>query len=163
MSEEAKQNTCEKLDNLESLVLYPETFEDFSALDVSTAGNLIELTERCRLYDLTRQSQNSNKKFERTSWDLGHIRTMQNNSFYKQDTNSIYILAGMCLPEFIYSENNSMEENLASCGMVLGHELGHAFDTKGSRYDKDGNKQMCWTEEDEKTYRLRMDELGLWL
>jgi putative endopeptidase len=43
--------------------------------------------------------------------------------------------------------------------MVIGHEITHAFDTKGSQYDKNGNKKNWWTEEDRKSFQERVDKL----
>jgi len=38
--------------------------------------------------------------------------------------------------------------NFCRLGAVLGHEMTHGFDTRGGRYDADGNLRAWWTEAD---------------
>ena len=47
-----------------------------------------------------------------------------------------------------YNENASREENLGGIGVVIGHEISHAFDTSGSQFDKDGALKNWWTDAD---------------
>ena len=49
----------------------------------------------------------------------------------------------------------SEEEVLGKLGVVIGHEISHAFDSTGAQYDKDGNRTDWWTEEDEATFLER--------
>ena len=46
----------------------------------------------------------------------------------------------------------SDEELYARIGMVIGHEISHAFDSTGAQYDKDGNMNLWWTQEDWKAF-----------
>ena len=36
----------------------------------------------------------------------------------------------------------------AKLGTGIAHEISHAFDAEGSKYDKDGNMNNWWTDED---------------
>ena len=58
-----------------------------------------------------------------------------------------------------YRPDMSYEEKLGGIGSVIGHELSHAFDTKGAQFDKDGNLKDWWTEQDYKTFKARADKL----
>ena len=40
----------------------------------------------------------------------------------------------------------SDEELYSRLGMVIGHEISHAFDSAGAQFDKDGNMNMWWNE-----------------
>ena len=51
------------------------------------------------------------------------------------------------------------EEIYGSIGLVIGHEISHAFDTNGAQFDKDGNLSNWWTEEDLRAFQERADRL----
>ncbi|KAG0377867.1 hypothetical protein BGX24_005289 [Mortierella sp. AD032] len=67
------------------------------------------------------------------------------NAFYNPNMNSIEILAGIlrapffdaAVPEYL---------NYAGIGVVAAHELGHAFDNNGRRYDETGIIREWWEE-----------------
>ena len=69
------------------------------------------------------------------------------NCFYSSTANSVFILGAFAQGD-IYNSEMSDEELLAKLGSVIGHEISHAFDSKGAQFDKDGNIANWWTEED---------------
>lgn len=69
------------------------------------------------------------------------------NAFYDPQNNSITIPAGILQGAF-YDVNAPKERNLGSIGAVIAHEISHAFDNKGSKFDADGNAADWWTKED---------------
>ena len=44
-------------------------------------------------------------------------------------------------------------------GMVIGHELTHAFDDQGAQFDKDGNVKNWWTEDDYKKFKAKTQKV----
>lgn len=78
------------------------------------------------------------------------------NACYIPENNSITIPMGILQPPF-YSVMASHGTNLGGIGTVIGHEISHAFDTNGSRYDKDGNMKNWWTKADYEAFRKRAD------
>lgn len=66
------------------------------------------------------------------------------NAAYIPANNSITIPAGILNLPF-YSPDASYGANLGGIGVVIGHEISHAFDPNGSQYDKDGNMKNWWT------------------
>lgn len=49
--------------------------------------------------------------------------------------------------------------NYGAIGVVIGHEMTHGFDDKGSLYDKTGNLNNWWTEEDTERFNDRTQVL----
>ena len=69
------------------------------------------------------------------------------NCGYEPAVNGIYIYAAFARGNNYYP-GMSDEELYAKIGTGIAHEISHAFDAEGSKYDKDGNMNNWWTEED---------------
>ena len=80
------------------------------------------------------------------------------NCFYNPLNNSLYIL-GAYAQGGMYNSEMSDEELLAKLGTVIGHEVSHAFDSKGAQFDKDGNMANWWTEEDQAAFLERNQKM----
>lgn len=75
------------------------------------------------------------------------------NAFYSPNSNTIMILPGIAQSP-VYSIDNSKEENLGGIGTIIAHEITHAFDSNGSKFDEFGNiGQSWWTAEDMAEYK----------
>jgi len=77
------------------------------------------------------------------------------NAYYSPLDNSINFPA--CLKE-LYESNDNYYSNLGSMGMIIAHEITHAFDNNGSKFDEYGNRVDWWSKEDyNKFYELQKD------
>ncbi len=81
------------------------------------------------------------------------------NACYIPENNSITIPMGILQPPF-YSVTASPGANLGGIGTVIGHEISHAFDTNGCRYDKNGNMKNWWTQADYAAFQKRAEAFG---
>lgn len=81
------------------------------------------------------------------------------NACYIPENNSITIPMGILHPPF-YDVHASRGTNLGGIGIVIGHEISHAFDTNGCRYDKDGNMKNWWTKADYAAFQKRAEAFG---
>ena len=43
--------------------------------------------------------------------------------------------------------------------MVIGHEMTHGFDDQGRQFDKDGNMNNWWTDEDAAAFKAKTEKL----
>ena len=69
------------------------------------------------------------------------------NAYYDFSKNCIVIPAGILQPPY-FNINSSYENNLGGIGSIIAHEITHAFDNTGARFDKDGKLTDWWSDED---------------
>ena len=55
-----------------------------------------------------------------------------------------------------YDKNQSTEKNYGGIGVVIGHEITHAFDSNGADYDENGDMHNWWTKADTKAFDKRI-------
>lgn len=65
------------------------------------------------------------------------------NAYYTPTKNQIVFPAGILQLPF-YDISNPKSLNFGAMGVVMGHELTHAFDDQGREYDKYGNLHQWW-------------------
>uniref|UniRef100_A0A8C3GJU6 Endothelin-converting enzyme 1 n=1 Tax=Cairina moschata TaxID=8855 RepID=A0A8C3GJU6_CAIMO len=65
------------------------------------------------------------------------------NAYYSPTKNEIVFPAGILQAPF-YTRASPKSLNFGGIGVVVGHELTHAFDDQGREYDKDGNLRPWW-------------------
>uniref|UniRef100_A0A672MFI4 Endothelin-converting enzyme 1 n=1 Tax=Sinocyclocheilus grahami TaxID=75366 RepID=A0A672MFI4_SINGR len=65
------------------------------------------------------------------------------NAYYMPTKNGIVFPAGILQAPF-YTQDHPKALNFGGIGVVMGHELTHAFDDQGREYDKDGNLRPWW-------------------
>jgi putative endopeptidase len=81
------------------------------------------------------------------------------NAYYRPDSNSIYVPLAYLQKPFIDLEERGLEYNLVYIGYTLGHELSHALDDSGSKFDADGNLNNWWTDADRKIFNSKMKDI----
>nr|WP_321023708.1 M13 family metallopeptidase [Clostridium neonatale] len=149
ISDLTKKNALNKLDKLKFNIGYPETYEDYSGVEIksfaeggSLVENMMNITEHQRKKEFAELYEPLNDEiFSGTVTPQGVFAE------YHFETNSLVVTAGLLEPDF-YNINDSKEKKLATVGFVLGHEISHAFDDLGALYDADGNYQNWWNIED---------------
>jgi putative endopeptidase len=88
-------------------------------------------------------------------WGMGPLTV---NAYYNPTSNKFVMPIGILQYPF-FDVNAPDEINLGAVGVVLGHEIGHGIDDKGSKYDKVG-KIRQWMKDDEvKNFMSRGDRL----
>lgn len=159
ISESTKKNALNKLDKVKFNIGYPETYEDYSGVEIksyaeggSLVENMMNITEYQRKKDYAKlYVPLSNEIFSNTITPQGVFAE------YHFETNSLVVTAGLLEPDF-YDINDSKEKKLATIGFVLGHEISHAFDDLGALYDAYGNYQNWWNREDFDKFNKKADK-----
>ncbi len=152
LTQETRQKAAEKLDAIQPRILYPDELTDYSGLELDPFGTLPDAVNAVERFEGNQYRQLVNQPIDRSRWFLS---TRIVNAVYNPADNSINIFAGIMADGYMYGAELSKEEKLGRIGMVIGHEITHAFDTTGYQYDKDGRRNNWWTQEDEEAFRIR--------
>ena len=143
MTDATKANAHEKLATILVKIGYPDKWRDYSGLEIkydSYFANVMRSNE----FDMNYMFSKINKPVDRTEWGM----TPQTvNAYYNPTTNEICFPAAILQPPF-FNMNADEAANYGAIGVVIGHELTHGYDDQGRQYDKDGNLNDWWTEED---------------
>ena len=158
LTDETVQAARHKLSKIRINAVYPDKWEDYSIYSVKPAkngGNYFDAVMDQREATEKRTISKINTGNDKDIWIVDVLDT---NCYYDKNDNSINILSGF-LCDYTYSEDMKLEQKYGALGAVIGHEISHAFDTKGSQYDGDGNFRDWWTEEDKNAFYERADKL----
>ncbi|MDX3772505.1 M13 family metallopeptidase [Chromatiaceae bacterium AAb-1] len=155
MSEDTKVAALAKLGTFTPKIGYPDKWKDYSALEIKSddlVGNYMRYTNWA--YD--EMIAKLGKPIDKDEWFM----TPQTvNAYYNPVNNEIVFPAAILQPPFF---NMAADDavNYGGIGAVIGHEIGHGFDDQGAKYDGDGNLRNWWTEEDNRQFRQRTEQLS---
>ena len=159
LSEETRQMAVRKLDHIKINAAYPDKWEDTSDITFKTkeeGGTLPEAMEALKRANY--QKNYIGKMNQQVDPEIWMVGVTEVNAYYNPSDNSINIIAGI-LGDPFYSPEMSEEEKLAGIGMVIGHEISHAFDTSGAQFDENGALADWWTQEDMQAFNDRAAKL----
>ena len=161
LSQKTKKKAIEKLEKMTFRVLYPDTMNDYAGLDL-TGLTLMESVAAVRDYNLKNDAAKINEKVDKKAWDLSdaNMATTTTNAYYMASDNSASIMAGIVAADNYFSLDASYEENLSHIGVIMGHEISHAFDSSGYMFDADGNMNQWWTTKDVEAFQEKVDKVA---
>jgi putative endopeptidase len=81
------------------------------------------------------------------------------NAYYSFRNNSITVNLALLQPPFVDLNNKGLEYNLATIGFVIAHELSHALDSIGGKYNEKGELENWWSNEDLKKYEKIQEDI----
>jgi len=147
MTDETKTRAKEKLSKIGTKIGYPNVWRDYSKLEIQPAdwfGNM----RRPNLDEHERNLSHLGQPIDREEWGM----TPQTvNAYYNPSKNEIVFPAAILQAPF-FSVNAPDALNYGGIGAVIGHEISHAFDDQGSRYDGDGNLKNWWSPADQEAF-----------
>ena len=154
MTEETKARAYDKLATFRPKIGYPETFRDYSALEVSP-DDLLGNVAAASGFETDRQLAKIGAPVDRDEW---FMLPQTVNAYYNPGTNEICFPAGILQKPF-FSPDAEPAENYGGIGAVIGHEIGHGFDDQGAQYDGDGNLNDWWTADDKAAFEVKSKAL----
>ena len=147
MTDETKTKAKEKLSKITPKIGYPNRWRDYSKLEIE-ADDLFGNVMRSNLVEHERNVSKLGKPIDREEWGM----TPQTvNAYYSPTKNEIVFPAAILQPPFFDLEAPA-PLNYGGIGAVIGHEISHAFDDQGSKYDGDGNLNNWWSDADREKF-----------
>ncbi len=155
MSPETKRAAHDKLSKYTVKIGYTRSWRDYSGLQVradDVFGNILA----SRHVEFAREFSKFGQPVDKTEWWM----TPQTvNAYYSPSMNEIVFPAAILQPPFF----NALADdavNYGGIGAVIGHEISHGFDDKGSQYDGEGNLRNWWVGDDRKAFEALTKRLG---
>nr|WP_308605716.1 M13 family metallopeptidase [Massilia sp. DJPM01] len=154
MGPETRKEAQAKLAKFRPKIGYPSKWRDYSALTVKQ-DDLVGNMMRARTFAYNRSINKLGKPIDREEWGM----TPQTvNAYYSSTMNEIVFPASILQPPF-FDMRADDAVNYGAIGAVIGHEISHGFDDKGSQSDGDGNLREWWTKEDRAKFQAKADML----
>lgn len=144
MDDETKAKAINKLNSIKINIgtTYNKDFSSYYIFDsnLSLLRNIINLNKVIK-----------NKSYEMldTTDTYNALPDYTFNAYYDVTSNSINILTGGTKS---IKDINNRYENLGGIGFIIAHEISHAFDNNGSKFDENGMLNNWYTESSNKKY-----------
>ena len=154
MGEKTRAEALDKLSKFTPKIGYPDEWRDYSALEIEP-DDLFGNVERATLAEYQRRLDRQGGPVDRGEWGMNPQRV---NAYYNPTLNEIVFPAAILQPPF-FDLAADEAVNYGAIGAVIGHEIGHGFDDKGSTFDGDGALRNWWTDEDRAEFEKRTGAL----
>ncbi len=159
LKKETIAQAIKKLNKIETLIGFPDKIYDvYYKLIINKETYFENMMEISRIFR-EESLQKEGSDIDKTKWSISANVV---NAYYHPFNNLICFPAAI-LQEPFYSINQSKEANYGAIGAVIAHEISHAFDSNGAKFDEFGNMNNWWDEEDfEKFNQLKNSMIQLW-
>ena len=143
MTAATKAEAQAKLDALYVGIGYPETWEDYSGLEIKPDDIFGNLWRR-NVFEYHRWVNRLGKTVDRHEWCM----TPQTvNAVNLPLQNALNFPAAILAPPF-FDPGAPYPYNYGAIGSIIGHEVSHTFDSEGSAFDAKGALRNWWTQAD---------------
>jgi putative endopeptidase len=154
MGEPTRAQARDKLARLSIKIGYPERWKDYATLEVRRDDLVGNLARSARV-EHQRTIAKLRSPVDRGEWFM----TPQTvNAYYNPPMNEIVFPAAILQPPF-FDPAADDAVNYGGIGAIIGHEISHAFDDQGSKYDGVGNLRDWWSPQDRQHFVERTSGL----
>lgn len=162
MSAETKAMAVKKLDTMGVKVGYPDQWDDtLDTVDIKSVadgGSFFDNVVAVNKAGLNKVLTYQGTTVDKSEWICPAFTV---NAFYNATSNDITFPAGI-LQAPMYDVDAPREQNLGAIGYVIAHEITHAFDNNGAKFDEKGNAADWWTAEDYAAFQAKCDDVVAW-
>ena len=155
MSPETKAAALEKLEKMDVMVGYPDTWRSYKGLTI-VPGDLYSNVQRAGAFNAAYQMADLGKPVDRKKWGM-NPQTV--NAYNGGLENKIVFPAGILQAPF-FDPNADDAVNYGAIGAVIGHEISHGFDDQGRKIDAKGAVRDWWMPEDAKRFEEQAKIFG---
>ena len=110
-------------------------------------GNVL----RGRQWEVARELDRLSAAVDREDWK---VHPQQVTAYYRHGLNHVVIPAAILQPP-VFDRAGDSARNFAVLGSIICHEMTHAFDSRGARFDERGRVRNWWAPEDTDEYNRR--------
>jgi len=173
LTNETKEKAVDKLDNFRSKIGYPNKWKDYSDFDIELGDSLYDIYKKAKKWSLrVNFFEKINSVLDRDEWRM----TPQTvNAYFMPTQNEIVFPAAILQPPFFHQTKETVDfdiqEELEMCpdldvvtianyggiGAVIAHEITHGYDDKGREFDKNGNLNNWWKDEDKNMFKEKTE------
>ncbi|XP_068624713.1 endothelin-converting enzyme homolog [Battus philenor] len=149
MDSETREAAVTKADAITDMIGFPDYILNRDELDKQYEDLVVKPNEyfenniAFNTYSLRHDLKKLDQPVNRTKWGMTPSTV---NAYYTPTKNQIVFPAGILQLPF-YDGDNPKSVNYGAMGVVMGHELTHAFDDQGREYDRFGNLNQWWNNE----------------
>ena len=155
MSDATKAKAQEKLSSFTVKIGYPDKWKDYSSLSINPENSYYENLRAASRWYTEDNLAKIGKPVDKAEWGMSPQTV---NAYYNPTTNEICFPAGILQPPF-YNSDADDAVNYGAIGVVISHEMTHGFDDQGRLFDKDGNMNNWWTDEDAEAFKAKAQGL----
>jgi len=155
MSEDTKKKAVEKVNAMSVKIGYPDEWKDYSDMDIKEDNSFYENLQAASKWRYLDNLSRINEPVDKKEWFMSPQTV---NAYFSPSQNEIVFPAGILQPPF-FDYKADAAVNYGGIGAVIGHEISHAFDDSGARFDAEGNLNNWWTDEDLEHFKERTDQL----
>lgn len=157
MDLETKDQAIYKLEKLRPLVGYPDDVPEYRDVSLGQLDpqNIIQNYLFLLEYNYDEWRRSIGKPQIPGTW---HMPPHIINAYCDFESNEIVFPAAILQTPF-YDPKALLSHNYGSIGAIIGHEITHAFDDEGSRFDSFGRTFDWWTERDRKEFEKRTEKI----
>ncbi len=114
-------------------------------------ADLVGNVKRSRAWHIARELGRLGGPVDRADWK---VPPQSVTAYYRHSLNQVVIPAALLRPP-VFDPAGDTARNLAVLGSIVCHEMSHAFDDRGSRYDGHGRLRSWWAPEDRAEFERR--------
>ena len=157
LSEQSKQGALAKISKAKLQLIQPQSDKewDFKPIQKYSSSKPYENGKKLALLSHKRSMERIREGVNHEAWGMGPLTV---NAYYSPEANKFVMPIGILQYPFFVPEGDVIE-NLGAVGAVVAHELGHAIDDEGSKFDSDGKLKQWMTEEDIKKFKERSQKM----